>query len=90
MSVWSHGNRQLGMEPWATLVTGRITSSAVLIHARVCVGCCGNGTRKKHPWQVNSGPILSRFLTFRRKTKEGRVHRCAWGSGGSARVLAYR
>lgn len=32
MSVWSPGNQQLGMELWATLVTGRITSSATHTH----------------------------------------------------------
>lgn len=45
VSVWSHGNRQLGMELWATLVTGRITSSATLARVR----CYGDRAGKSSP-----------------------------------------
>lgn len=48
-SVWSHGNRQLGMELWATQVTGRTASSATLARAHVHMRCYGNSAGKSIP-----------------------------------------
>jgi len=55
VSVWSHGNQQLGSQLMATLVTGRITSLVTHTHTHTQQTPVAMATlQKKHHWQVNT------------------------------------